>query len=359
MSNAYKFIITNNSVTLFRNSEQFTMEKDSRLYHTIVGKLVGKMTPKLYEELIAKINPINSIQKETKNKITVKNGKLAILGDTKIPESIRNHIKKCAEINLPYDAVLNFWKKLQNNVTPYIREQLFGFMKNVGISLTEDGCFVAYKKVRHDFMDFYAKKYDNSPGKIVSVPREQVVDDPNQTCAPGLHVATFSYMSSHNGDKIMEVKVDPKDVVSVPIDYNNAKMRVCRYQVIKEFTHESFANADIEKVVVDPIYFDDNKPDPKQEYKTNGKSTVILNRISKGRLSLPKSITSIVGTAGDYVGMNINDNYIEIIKGSEHGEYTYKIDMYGMLAISKSILDKISTKKSWMVVAKNSKITIK
>lgn len=30
------------------------------------------------------------------------------------------------------------------------------------------------------------------------------------------------------------VKVHPKDVVSVPYDYNGAKMRACRYEVLRE-----------------------------------------------------------------------------------------------------------------------------
>ena len=31
----------------------------------------------------------------------------------------------------------------------------------------------------------------------------------------------------------MQVVVDPADVVSVPVDYSHAKMRVCRYEVLK------------------------------------------------------------------------------------------------------------------------------
>jgi len=30
------------------------------------------------------------------------------------------------------------------------------------------------------------------------------------------------------------VKVNPKDVVSVPYDYNYSKMRVCEYEVLRE-----------------------------------------------------------------------------------------------------------------------------
>ena len=32
----------------------------------------------------------------------------------------------------------------------------------------------------------------------------------------------------------MLLKINPADVVSIPIDYNNSKGRCCRYEVIKE-----------------------------------------------------------------------------------------------------------------------------
>jgi hypothetical protein len=31
---------------------------------------------------------------------------------------------------------------------------------------------------------------------------------------------------------MLEVEVNPADVVAIPVDYNNAKMRVCKYKVL-------------------------------------------------------------------------------------------------------------------------------
>jgi hypothetical protein len=41
----------------------------------------------------------------------------------------------------------------------------------------------------------------------------------------------------------MIVAVDPKDVVAVPTDYDNAKMRVCRYTIVGEVAKEDAAHA--------------------------------------------------------------------------------------------------------------------
>ena len=36
----------------------------------------------------------------------------------------------------------------------------------------------------------------------------------------------------------MIVKTNPKDVVSIPADYNNTKCRTCKYEVIGEYTED-------------------------------------------------------------------------------------------------------------------------
>jgi len=47
------------------------------------------------------------------------------------------------------------------------------------------------------------------------------------------------------------VKVNPKDVVSVPVDYNNTKMRVCRYEVISVFGSQDTPEPDHPVVATD------------------------------------------------------------------------------------------------------------
>src|SRR5690606_24725742 len=57
--------------------------------------------------------------------------------------------------------------------------------------------------------------------------------NPNNTCSFGLHVACFDYAKGF-GPRLIEVKVNPADVVCVPTDYNGTKMRVCKFEVIQE-----------------------------------------------------------------------------------------------------------------------------
>jgi hypothetical protein len=44
----------------------------------------------------------------------------------------------------------------------------------------------------------------------------------------------MSYLNHFGGARTVIVKVNPRDVVSIPSDYNGAKGRTCRYEVIGE-----------------------------------------------------------------------------------------------------------------------------
>lgn len=138
----------------------------------------------------------------------------------------------------PFEHLINFFEKLMENPSRDAVYQLYGFMVHNDIELADDGDFYAWKRVDEDFKDLATHTFDNSPGKLVEMPRNQVDEDKTRTCSCGLHVAAKSYMPHYGGGRgrIIQVKVNPRDVVAIPVDYDNAKMRVCRYQVMKDVT---------------------------------------------------------------------------------------------------------------------------
>ena len=64
--------------------------------------------------------------------------------------------------------------------------------------------------------------------------RRKVSDDCNQGCGQGLHVGTYDYACSWagSGGKVVLVRFDPADIVSVPSDCQHQKMRVSNYTVL-------------------------------------------------------------------------------------------------------------------------------
>lgn len=156
---------------------------------------------------------------------------------------IVDHIFRMKDEGFNIKPMLRFLDNLLSNPSKRAVDELYGFMQYGKMPVTEDGCFLAYKRVRSDYKSVHDGKTDNSIGAIVQMPRNQVNENSHETCSTGLHFCSFEYLKSFSGAKIVVLKVNPRDVVSIPNDYNNTKGRACRYEVIGELTQEEFDRA--------------------------------------------------------------------------------------------------------------------
>lgn len=173
---------------------------------------------------------------------------------TKVAPTLQNFIIKITnDINVDDNVVLawtKFARKLQRNVDPYIRSQLFNFLNYLidtenSLALTPEGNFIGYKGIQKNYLssragngfvdgvEYKNTQIPNKPGTIVSMNRHEVQADPDQTCSFGLHVGSYSYAKGFQ-PLVVLVEVNPENVVSVPSDYNGQKLRCSEYKVIKE-----------------------------------------------------------------------------------------------------------------------------
>lgn len=158
---------------------------------------------------------------------------------TPIHNALSSRMLNAFKEGFPIDHFSRFMENLDANPSYRARNELVGFLDACELPITDDGCFMAYKKIRADWKDCYSGTIDNSIGQKPTMARRDVNEDPNQTCSAGLHVCSYSYLSSYSGERIVAVKINPADVVSCPVDYNFAKLRVCAYEVIEELPFHS------------------------------------------------------------------------------------------------------------------------
>ena len=148
---------------------------------------------------------------------------------------ITNRIQDHMRANVPFDNLLRFLENVEDNPSSTSREELYDFLENTGLPITEDGCFLAWKGVDSEFMDKWSGEYDNSPGKSPEMPRRNVDDNRDRGCSHGLHVGAPKYAKDYAGTgRVILVKVNPKDAVSVPKDSSCQKLRCCTYEVLRE-----------------------------------------------------------------------------------------------------------------------------
>lgn len=135
--------------------------------------------------------------------------------------------------------MVRFLENLYQNPADFARDELYLWLETSNLPITEDGFFLAYKNVRADYKSIHDGRTKNDIGTIVSMPRHAVDDDRNRTCSAGLHFCSASYLPnfsrSYDGHTVL-LKINPADVVSIPSDYDNAKGRAWKYEVLSEVT---------------------------------------------------------------------------------------------------------------------------
>ena len=139
--------------------------------------------------------------------------------------------------DFPIEPLVLFVENLMENPSRRAVQELYGFLEKNSLPITPDGHFLAYKKVRDDYKDIHSGTMDNSVGQIVEMERNAVDDDKDRTCSTGLHFCSQDYLPHFGtgpGNRVVILKINPRDVVSIPSDYNDSKGRACRYEVIDE-----------------------------------------------------------------------------------------------------------------------------
>jgi hypothetical protein len=139
-------------------------------------------------------------------------------------------------VEKPVSKLVKFMENLYENPSSTVISRLYTFIEKGQMPITEDGCFLAYKRVRADWKDVHSGTIDNSPGAVVDMPRSLVNDNDAETCSTGLHFCSYDYLKSFSGARVVSVKINPRDVVSIPVDYNDTKGRCCKYMVMEEIT---------------------------------------------------------------------------------------------------------------------------
>ena len=185
--------------------------------------------------------------------VSVVNGHLHFNGQL-VRNALAERILELVSEGLSIEPWIRFAEKVYRNPRPWVADELDLWLATSNLPLTEDGDFLAYKKIRDDYFDIYTGTFDNSPGRVCWVPEEEVDTDRNRTCSTGLHFCSQSYLprfGDSSGNRVVVLKINPEHVVSIPSDYDNAKGRCWRYEVVAEIPVDQVADKVWEKVAVD------------------------------------------------------------------------------------------------------------
>lgn len=228
---SYPFIIQGSNVTVVIDGKPHTVAKT----HVSYQKVVDAIKAGEWDTVKAIIDPVKVVLNYGAGNISIKGDTLFWKGEP-FAGVLATRMIQMLEDGFSIEPMVLFMHNLLKNPSKRSVDELYGFLEKNNLPITPDGHFLAYKKVRNDFLDIHSGTMSNAPGTVVEMERFKVDDNKDKTCSTGLHFCGMSYLSHFGGSdsRTVIVKIDPADVVSIPSDYNGAKGRACRYEVIGE-----------------------------------------------------------------------------------------------------------------------------
>ncbi len=223
-------IMTTNSITLiFNDGSVLPLSSNSARFNAVRDAL----TQGNFQDACDYVDAASLIARKTKGVFEVVNG-CVMIDNEDLPPSLSDRLLAFIEQDIETTPLVNYWLNLRDNPNPDSKASLFDYNEANDSSITVDGCFIAFKRINDQFRDHFTDTVDWSPGSRPHMNRKDCDEDRNNTCSKGLHVATFNYaMNAFRNGPMVEVKVNPRDVVAVPFEYHSEKMRVCDCEVIK------------------------------------------------------------------------------------------------------------------------------
>lgn len=245
-------IINDDNIAFFHDGRMHHITKSNTNFNSIKAAILEKK----YDEVAGLLNPFEMIEKKTNGLLKVIENSV-FYKDDRLPECLVDRLLEIIqEGHSDLSSYLKFCENTYSNPSKNSREQMYNFIANRGMPITEDGCVLGYKGVSSDYKDRHSGTFSNRVGESNEMKRRDVDDDCNNHCSQGFHIGAKEYADSWAGGdgKLMLVKWDPANAVSVPSDHSYQKLRVCKYVVVAEVATE---DRDQEIVLSGQIYSED------------------------------------------------------------------------------------------------------
>lgn len=222
----FTFTSSTESITVMSGGKPYTVKSGAPNFNNLQKALKEKR----WKDVPKFLTVAKNVEAWSSDKFKVTGSNVTYEGKV-IDSGISKRILQMSHDGENPTAMYRFYERLRKNPSKRSVDQLWPFLQKLGIPITPDGCFLAYKGVRRDFYDKHSGTILNKPGVTVELPRNSVSDDPKEACHFGLHVGAESYAGNF-ADTTVICKVDPEHVVCVPYDHGQEKMRVCKYEVL-------------------------------------------------------------------------------------------------------------------------------
>lgn len=222
------FIITGDSLAVVIAGVNYTISKTSAMYRKVADAVITGDWDAAQEYLEKATSLKGDIWWNAEKS-------MVYYGQEPLNHALADRLPRMIAEGFGVDPMIAFLKNLFTNPAEHAVNELYEFMERNALPITEDGCFLAYKKVTEDYLDCHTRSVSNRVGDKPFMERSKCDPNRHNHCSTGYHFCGLSYLSCFGGQRVMIVKVNPADVTSIPSDYGFAKGRCNTYEVVNEY----------------------------------------------------------------------------------------------------------------------------
>lgn len=219
--------------------------------HTNFAKIKAKLITGEHDDIPELLNVRKGIEAIGLGDITIEGDEVKYQGRVVPSYQAQKLISMYKQGHKNIEPYKMFVKNLMQNPSPRAIEEFARFADYKELPISEDGMIFAWRGLQEDYWSRTGNlktrvikgkvneqgQIFNGVGEEIEVERQDVDDDFRRECSFGCHVGSGAYAKDwgRNG-KVVMVKFNPKDVVSVPADCNSQKCRLTHYWVVADHT---------------------------------------------------------------------------------------------------------------------------
>jgi len=304
-----EYIISETELTVVINGNVYTVYRDDQKFTDAI-KYIREKNEKGLIDLLDELKKVSSYINDANTDIVIDGYEIKYKG-VPVNNYIVGVIFRMKEEGFDISPLVKFLENLLQNPSNRAIKELYGFLEYGRLPITSDGCFLAYKKVSSTFTDIHTNTVDNSIGTTVMMNRQDVDDNCNNTCSTGLHFCSLDYLNffGSKSDPVVILKINPKDVVSIPVDYKNTKGRCCKYEVVGLYTQPLTSS-------VETAYSDDINDEYEEHLDGEEGYSLMSDEVDD-----PDEDTLQWEYGAEGSDSVIKENYLNIVKIIKEGEF--------------------------------------
>lgn len=251
--------------------------------HVNYKKILECVKAKQWDAVPDLVNMTKTVQRNIEHSPAINDGRVRVDVDAglvyfhemPIHNVVTEHIVRMVQEGFDVSLMVRFLDNLLMNPSSSVAPRLYEWMEAGKMPITEDGCFLAYKRVRDDLSSFQDSNTKHAIGQVTEMDRALCDSDSNRTCSTGLHFCSHGYLRSYcsGAGRVLVLKINPKDVVAIPIEYGTHKGRCCRYEVVGELNEEGRVLVEEQNVLTPSVILIQESPPEPSSHLTEQKDS--------------------------------------------------------------------------------------